>query len=568
VSEFRPTRRELIGAAAAASLLGPGAALAREGGRVAGPVAVPEVFARTLGTLSAASPELASARPFVLAGVEWSGPTTARIELRARALGGKWSPWATASTLGHDADGPAASDRLYGDPLWFGVADAFQVRASEPVRGLAVHFVDARGILARAPRANATAARAFPLAQPILDAGPGQPPIIARTAWAGDHAPPAFPPEYGDVRLAFVHHTDNPNGYAAADVPAMLFAMYQFHRFVRGWNDIGYNFVVDLYGRIWEAREGGIDQAVIGAQAGGYNLESTGVSVLGTFSDVVPSAAAISAVEHVLAWKLSLHGLPSLGEVTVEVNPTDAFYTPFRGGTHIALPRVAGHRQGCSTDCPGDAFFARLPSMRPTVARLAGRPAKVTLAASGSGSTPASYLSLATVPALAGASGEVSGRLSLLAGEPLADAPIEIQQLRPGGSQTIARTTTAEDGRWIATIALQHTALIRALHRAEPATASPLVVIEVAPAITLTLETASPLVVQGTVAPATRRVELEVHRVEGTRKRLVAHRRVTVEHGRFTARLKLTPGSYELIARTTADDSNAAGASAPLTVTV
>src|SRR5438270_297915 len=83
--------------------------------------------------------------------------------------------------------------------------------------------------------------------------------------------PLAEAPAYGAVRMAFVHHTENPNGYGASEVPAMLLAIYVFHRFVRGWDDIGYNFVVDLYGRIWEARAGGIDEAVTGAHAGGFN---------------------------------------------------------------------------------------------------------------------------------------------------------------------------------------------------------------------------------------------------------------------------------------------------------
>ena len=78
--------------------------------------------------------------------------------------------------------------------------------------------------------------------------------------------------------MAFVHHTDSLNGYARAEVPSIIDGMYLYHRYVRGWNDLGYNFVIDLYGRIWEARLGGIDQAVIGAQAGGYNTESTGVA--------------------------------------------------------------------------------------------------------------------------------------------------------------------------------------------------------------------------------------------------------------------------------------------------
>ena len=72
--------------------------------------------------------------------------------------------------------------------------------------------------------------------------------------------------------MAFVHHTENPNGYSPGEVPAMLRAIYAFHRYVNGWNDIGYNFVIDAFGRIFEARAGGIDEPVVGAHAGGYNL--------------------------------------------------------------------------------------------------------------------------------------------------------------------------------------------------------------------------------------------------------------------------------------------------------
>src|SRR5262249_59789149 len=111
-------------------------------------------------------------------------------------------------------------------------------------------------------------------------AGPGQRLIVARRAWARGTAKPRVAPGYGAVRMAFVHHTQSPNGYSAGEVPAMLRAIFLFHRDVRGWNDIGYNFVVDLFGRIFEARAGGIDEPVVGAQAGGYNLVSTGVAGL------------------------------------------------------------------------------------------------------------------------------------------------------------------------------------------------------------------------------------------------------------------------------------------------
>ena len=195
-----------------------------------------------------------------------------------------------------------------------------------PATGATVELLrsaDLVGIEWRAPAgagAGSRTARPSPLASTAalptvaqaLASGPGQPPIIARRAWAQGMAPPRVVPGYGAVRLAFVHHTENPNGYSPGEVSAMLRAIYAYHRFARGWNDIGYNFVVDLYGRIWEARAGGVDEPVVGAQAGGYNLLSTGVAVLGSFAGTPISPAARDALQRLLAWKLALHGLPWL----------------------------------------------------------------------------------------------------------------------------------------------------------------------------------------------------------------------------------------------------------------
>jgi N-acetylmuramoyl-L-alanine amidase len=544
VTGYRPTRRELVGAAAAASLLRPAVGIAAQR------ATAPTVFSRELGLVEGTAPPLAAPRPFLLAGVQWSGPAGARIELRAQAGGsGAWSRWALASTLGHGPDVRRRPESLYGEPVWFGDAVRFQVRASDPVWGVRVHFVSgSAGLTARA-------ATTYPLAQPVLDAGPGQPPIIARAAWAGARRSPVLAPVgYGTVQLAFVHHTDNPNGYTAGAVPAMLLAMYDYHRFVRGWADIGYNFVIDAFGRIWEARAGGIDEAVIGAQAGGYNQAATGVSVLGTFTSVVPSAAAIAALEHLLAWKLSLHGTPARGQVTVRVNPGDAFYTPFAPGAHVSLPRVAGHRQGDTTDCPGDAFYARLPDIRRRVTALAGAPARITIAA------PAA--TVAGVPVV------VSGKLRLLDRTPLAATQVEIQALGPRGVSTVASATTAAGGSWTASLGLTDNARLRALHPSAPAAVSELIDVGVAPTVTLIVDSLSPLRVSGTVSPTKRHVTVSLYALHGSHRRLVGSpRRVTVLDGRFALRIarpRAGPGRYVVVVRTAADARNLAGASAPL----
>ena len=260
--------------------------------------------------------------------------------------------------------------------------------------------------------------------------------------------------------MAFVHHTDNPNGYAASEVPEMLRAIYTFHRYVNGWNDIGYNFVVDLYGRIFEARAGGIDEPVVGAQAGGYNLVSTGVAVLGSFMAVPISEAARSALEALLAWKLSLHGLPAQGSVTVKVNPAGASYSRFPANARVALPRIAGHRDADSTDCPGNVLYGELPTIRTGVQRLAPNPTRATLALAPPSTTPTTQ----NTPQASGGgavgnapTGEpqmLSGVLELLNGTPVTAAPILVQARavsRKGevvSERTLAETTTDSSGGW------------------------------------------------------------------------------------------------------------------------
>jgi hypothetical protein len=248
-------------------------------------------------------------------------------------------------------------------------------------------------------------------------------------------------PEYGSVQLAFVHHTENPDGYSAAAVPAMLRSIFAFHRYTHGWNDIGYNFVIDRFGRIFEARAGGISEPVIGAHAGGYNAYSTGIAILGTYSAQRISLAALTALEHLLAWKLSLHGAPLEGHVTVRVTREGAVYSRYPANAPVSLPRVAGHRDADSTDCPGDALYGELPGLRHRAVRLTGVPARATL------------LLQAGEPA-AGVPAALTGSLRLLNGTPLVGAPVEIQQriLTHKGETleqpVLAQTTTGTDGRW------------------------------------------------------------------------------------------------------------------------
>jgi hypothetical protein len=452
------TRRSLL--AGGAGALG-GALLARAPGSAAALTGSAEAALRTyaagsvgelaLGQLGPGTHTLELARGASLVGVGWQAPRAAPIELRFSTPEG-WSAWVQAGERGHGPDAPAAGTRAVGEPVWTGGSSELQLRAGVALRGVSVHTVEVQGDPAEgasgAPRGARAAALA--LAEPVLEAGPGQPPIIARSAWARGKCPPRAAPGYGAVELAFVHHTDNPNGYSAAEVPAMLRAIYLFHRYVRGWNDIGYNFVIDLYGRVFEARADGIDEAVVGAQAGGYNLYSSGAAVLGTFSEREISARARRSLQALLSWKLSLHGAPTQGEVVVQVSAAGASYSRFPAGAQVSLPRIAGHREADQTDCPGGVLYGQLPSIRAGAAAQAGTPVQATIALVNVPSAQAPPL----LEGAAAAGSYLFGTLTLLDGTPLAGAQVQIQARSVAlrgeavSERPLAQATTNEQGEW------------------------------------------------------------------------------------------------------------------------
>jgi hypothetical protein len=508
--------------------------------RVPAALAAPRHEVIRLGVVDGPAQVVRTATPFDLAGVEWSAPRGAVPELRVRLADGRWSRWGRAGAA-HDPRG------LIGDPVWVGGARELELRSARPLRAVRVHLIRAGD----GPRASAAVA-----SLPVLDAGPGQPPIVARALWADRSCTPRTAPWYGRVRLAFVHHTENLNGYAAHQSPALVRAICLFHRNVRGWHDIGYNFLIDRFGTIFEGRAGGIDEPVGGAQAGGFNEHSTGIALIGTFSDRRPSPAALHALKRLVAWKLALHGEPAEGRVTIEATRADAGVSRFPPGVHVAVPRIAGHRDCDQTDCPGGALYRELPRIRRAAGRLAGRIATLTLLP-----PPA--------PLNAAGPGAFSGRLAYRDGAPIADAPIALQQLDAGGERTLASVTTGPDGTWSALAALKTNARLRALHAATPASVSPGLELEVAPVITLQSSPSPPFQVSGTIDPPKPRAWIDLYAVSAPGvQSLVSRTPVSVERGSFAAVIAPpAPGSYLLVAHTAADALSAAGSSPVLTVT-
>jgi hypothetical protein len=503
---------------------------------------------------------LYAARRFDLAGVQWDAPARASVELRVLGRRG-WSEWTAAGAAGHGPD--AARETNVGEPVWCAGARAVQVRASRALRGARVHLVAGDPVASARDRARERLAvgAALPLLARRLDAGPGQPTIVARRAWAGPAERPHGPSVYGRIALAFVHHTESANGYARHEVPALLRAICHYHRDALGWKDIGYNFLIDRYGRVWEGRAGGAHDGVVGAQAGGYNAVSTGIAVLGGFQSEPPPPRALRALERLLAWKLALHGQPTAGRVRVRVDPDGAQYTPFRGGAHVSLPRIAGHRDGDSTDCPGDSLYRRLPALRRSARRLTG--------------TRVSHLSVLP-PAVPGPylNAPCAGRLTQRDGSPIAGATVEVE-IRGARSVPAGRAFTAPDGSWAAQLALPHSAEVRAVFAGDAVHAAAVsegAIVAVSAAVTLAaVPQPGTLVVAlaGTVQPDKPAVVVELYASDPSGFRLLASHRLGVGAGHFSGSIDVpAAGSYRLVARTRADDLNAAGSSIPVDITV
>src|SRR3954471_1597833 len=227
--------------------------------------------------------------------------------------------------------------------------------------------------------------------------------------------------------------------------------MAKYHRDTNGWNDLGYNFVVDRYGQVFEGRAGGVDQAVVGAQAQGYNSHSTGIATIGTYQDVPLTPEGLDAVARLIAWKLPLHGAPVTGQIVLESGGGEL--NRYKSGTPVTLERICGHRDGDATECPGNALYAQLPELRRRAAAIAPV-------------VPTATVALAMdAPAPAVTYGEqlaLSGTLRRADGSAIAGERVLVQKQGTSGWVTVARTQSGADGTWSASVPWRAAGRLRA----------------------------------------------------------------------------------------------------------
>ncbi|MGW1008067.1 FG-GAP-like repeat-containing protein [Streptomyces sp. NPDC002520] len=313
--------------------------------------------------------------PFRMVGITWSdarAELSGMAQVRTRdAATGRWSQWRTLDLELHapeaGPDKPGAAEGLRGgtQPLWVGPSDGVQARITGAVRpggqaalpgGLRVDLVD--------PEAGAAVAQTpdTPVNSAYSPSAAGQPDIVPRSGWGADESMVADPPTYtSDTKAVFVHHTAGGNDYTCAESASVIRGIFVYHVRSNGWNDIGYNFLVDKCGTVFEGRAGGVDRPVLGAHTYGFNTDSSGVAVLGDYNTATASSAVHGAIAKVAAWKLGLYGINPSGTVVMAAGADNGKFTK---GQSVTLNRIAGHRDGYPTECPGNNLYADLPAIR------------------------------------------------------------------------------------------------------------------------------------------------------------------------------------------------------------
>ena len=352
---------------------------------------------------------------FFVAGFTWTGgadlPDGVRIYLRVRE-NGSWSPWylSEAADSGRDdratpgtgefvtggADAIQAS--VVGSSLPAGlklalvpsrpqgeeVLDADDLKTTEAAPTPVIEDASAaenRGTQVD-PAAMALPASPVPVTQPAAAsvAAPATVPVVApaattanglpvavttRAEWGANASYMSWDPEYARAGHVVVHHTAGTNSYSAGQSASIVRGIYYYHAVVLDWGDIGYNFLVDKFGTVFEGRSGSVaapaGRMSIGAHARGVNTGTMGISMMGDYSAVSPSDAQLSSVGKMAGWFLKRAGISDVtGWAGLHVWTTERY----QAGSTISMPRILGHRDVGYTTCPGNVGYSKLGTIR------------------------------------------------------------------------------------------------------------------------------------------------------------------------------------------------------------
>jgi hypothetical protein len=309
---------------------------------------------------------------FDVVGVTWSAEEAGdvdAVQVRVRQ-DGRWSEWFDVDVASDEGPDPgsfedvqAGDDIVATEPVVAAGATGFEVRVSAPGDS-APETMEA--VTLEVPAGGPVETGTVPLSTAAAATLP-RPGMVTRAQWGADESKRRCAPGYSDdITHAVVHHTAGSNTYSSGQAKSVVNGIYAYHTDVLQWCDIGYNFLVDKYGTIYEGRYGGVERAVRGAHAGGFNADTFGVAVLGNYEETTLSAAARRGLQSILAWKASLHSLDPLG--SGPLTSAGGGTARYPAGTTVRLPTIMGHRHVGETACPGRHVYSQLGAIRQAVA--------------------------------------------------------------------------------------------------------------------------------------------------------------------------------------------------------
>ncbi len=277
----------------------------------------------------------------------WSGEAgvNAAVEMAFSADGVTFTDPVVVGPANTDAGPPDRDGRTYGQLVMTDRAQHVRYRTLDAngdttaLPGLAFTYIDATG----GPALGDVTPASLPDTL-------SRPPIITREQWGAslaydgwDGGTSEWTAEYRTVEHIVIHHSETPS---FRDPLVEIRSIHYYHTVTRGWGDIGYNYLVDYLGNVFEGRKGG--ENVVGGHAYQYAYGSAGICSMGSFSLETSTPEAIGALVWISAW--AGRNLDPLGKKDFHETPN--------------CPTICGHRDVVSSSCPGDSLYADLPYIR------------------------------------------------------------------------------------------------------------------------------------------------------------------------------------------------------------
>jgi hypothetical protein len=312
-----------------------------------------------------------STEGFRMLAVTWRGAAPSSdgavvVSARTRT-GGTWSDWFEIHTNVDIGTEASPNGRFGTEPHWVGDSDGVQVRVDAV--GVA-RPTDVRADLIEPGTSAADDAITGGWQASSASASTNRPPIVTRAEWGADESLRDKRLENNaTVEVAFVHHTAGSNNYSRGESPAVVRGLYSYYVRSLGYGDMGYNFLVDKYGTIYEGRAGSITQPVRSAATGGFNRNSLSIVAMGNFETAPASDAMVAGIAKVAAYRLSRFHRDPFGRKTLTAEIGSSRYD---AGEKARFRVISGHRDAGYTACPGGNLYRRLPDIRRLAARQMG----------------------------------------------------------------------------------------------------------------------------------------------------------------------------------------------------